>query len=131
MKRLAVALAWLTVLGILPPRAALAQAGPKAQLPEGAKITVAPRKEKYFLGENILLDFTVANTGAKPFNVDFGGDYRGSTRHLRFKVVATDARGNRVEDPDPDGFCMGGLGSAPQVAPEKLRTILRYSVRRK
>ena len=36
---------------------------------------------------------------------------------MRFKVTATDADGNEMPDPDPNPFCMGGIGCSPKLKP--------------
>jgi hypothetical protein len=83
-------------------------------VPEGAKVTLEFDRPDYFLGENVLLHFVLENTSGQSFETSWGGDYQGASRHLRFKVTATDERGNVAEDPDPSPNCFGGL-SAPQV----------------
>lgn len=80
-------------------------------------VSLHPLKRRWWLGENILIHFQVKNCGTLPFKVSFGGDYRGASRHLRFKVRATDQNGQLVADPDPTGFNMGGLSSSPQLKP--------------
>ncbi|MCX7046134.1 MAG: hypothetical protein NTX50_11695 [Candidatus Sumerlaeota bacterium] len=86
-------------------------------VPDGAKITLETDRQEYFLGENILVHFILTNTGAQPFEAEFGGDYRGSSRHLRFKVTATDEAGNLAEDPDPNPMCFGGMGGPRTLKP--------------
>ncbi|NVM57720.1 MAG: HEAT repeat domain-containing protein, partial [Desulfobacterales bacterium] len=83
----------------------------------GARVELVLDKQEYFLGENILLHYGVTNQGMEPFRVNAGGDYRGAPRHLRFKVVATDAEGKLVEDPYPSIMCMGGLSSGKTLQP--------------
>jgi hypothetical protein len=78
-------------------------------VPDGAKVTLETELREFSLGENILVHFILENTGTQPFHADFGGDYRGSSRHLRFKVTATDEAGNLAEDPDPNPICFGGF----------------------
>ena len=67
------------------------------------------------------MHFILENTGTQPFDDEFGGDYRGSSRHLRFKVTATDEAGNLVEDPDPHPMCFGGM-----IGPSKLKPGEKY-----
>lgn len=106
------------LLNSVPPIFALetAMAG-QFPVPDKYKVTASFDKEKYFLGENVLLHFCVENTGAQPFSVDAGGDYRGAARHLRFKVTAVDASGKAARDPHPASYCMGGLSSSPSLKP--------------
>ena len=90
-------------------------------VPDGAKVTLETDRQEFFLGENILVHFILENTGTQPFDADFGGDYRGSSRYLRFKVTATDEAGNLVEDPDPNPMCFGGICGPRTLKPgEKL-----------
>jgi hypothetical protein len=81
---------------------------PTRPVPEYARVGLLLDKERYFLGENILIHFFVENRGRESFSINLGGDYRFASRHLRFSVTATDAQGREVPDPDPSGFCMGG-----------------------
>lgn len=86
-------------------------------VPDGARVTLVPRRADYFLGENIIADFRVENAGKTPFSISVGGDYRGGTRADRFKVSARDAQGNPVPDPNPTESNFGGLGGSISVAP--------------
>lgn len=86
-------------------------------VPEGAKVTLELDRPDYFLGENVLVHFVLQNTGDKPFEASWGGDYRGASRHLRFKVTATDEAGQAAEDPDPAHNCWGGLGGPRTLKP--------------
>ena len=99
-------------------------------VPEGAKVTLEFDRLDYFLGENVLMHFVLQNTGDTPFEASWGGDYRGASRHLRFKVTATDEAGQAAEDPDPSTMCMGGLGGPKTLKPgEKFTTslpLMRY-----
>jgi hypothetical protein len=84
-----------------------------------ARIDLKLRKAKHFLGENVQLDFCVVNTGASKIQIEVGGDYRGSSRALRFKVEVRDAKGVLVADPDPNPYNLGGIGYSPDIAPGK------------
>ena len=86
-------------------------------VPEGAHVCLVLDKKQYFLGENILVHYCVENRGVKPFHISMGGDYRFASRALRFHVTATGEDGQRAADPDPSGFCMGGLSWSPEVKP--------------
>jgi hypothetical protein len=57
-------------------------------VPEGTMVTLEFDRPDYFLGENVLVHFVLQNTGDTPFEASWGGDYRGASRHLRFKVTA-------------------------------------------
>jgi hypothetical protein len=99
-------------------------------VPAHAKVSIELDRKEYFLGENVLLHFRIENTGTEPFKINLGGDYRGASRSLRFAVQATDGAGKPSDDPDPSGFCMGGLGHSPTVEPGQHRyesvPLLRY-----
>ncbi len=86
-------------------------------VPEHARVGVLLDRKQYFLGENMVIHFFVENCGHEGFSIELGGDYRGASRHLRFSVTATDTQGQEVPDPDPSGFCMGGLGGNLGVKP--------------
>ncbi len=87
--------------------------------PGKGRIDLTVRKPTHFLGENVLVDFCVVNTDARAIVIEQGGDYRGASRSLRFKLDVRDAKGNPMPDPDPSGFNMGGLGNSPQIEPGK------------
>lgn len=86
-------------------------------VPAGAKVTLELDRPEYFLGENVLVHFILQNTGDVAFDASWGGDYRGASRRLRFKVTATDEAGQVAEDPDPSPTCFGGLGGTKTLAP--------------
>lgn len=88
-------------------------------VPADARVSIVLAKKEYFLGENIVAQFCVENTGKGLFHIERGGDYRGASRHLRFHVTATDTQGGKVRDPDPSGFCMGGIGHTTTINPGK------------
>ena len=87
--------------------------------PTTARIELHVRKPRHFLGENALIDFCVVNRTEAPIKIDVGGDYRGSSRSLRFKVEVRDAAGNKLADPDPSPFNLGGLMYSPSIEPGK------------
>jgi len=90
-------------------------------VPSGAKLAIAFDRKEYMLGENVLLQFSLENTGKKPFEANFGGDYRGADRYLRFKVTAMDEHGHLVPEADPNPNYFGGLSRSSKVmAGEKL-----------
>ncbi len=86
-------------------------------VPAGAKVTLESDRTDYLLGENVTIQFVLENTGKEPFKADFGGDYRGADRSLRFKVTATDEQGHVMPSPDPNPMCMGGEGGPIPVPP--------------
>ncbi|MGC3989666.1 MAG: hypothetical protein QM796_08320 [Chthoniobacteraceae bacterium] len=88
-------------------------------VPEGARLTVSFDRPEYFLGENVLLQFVLENTGTKPFRANFGGDYRGSDRSLRFEVVARNVDGKVMPETDLDPNCFGGMEGWEQLEPGK------------
>ena len=118
--RLALALAAL-FLAVLPAQASDEGSWWNAcatnPVPAGAVVHLTPDRPEYFIGENVLLHFTLENAGTKPFEASFGGDYRGSPRHLRFHIQATRADGIVAADPYPHAICMGGLGGPLTLKP--------------
>lgn len=84
-----------------------------------ARVDLGVRKSAFFLGENVLVDFCVVNTSDAPFTIDVGGDYRGSSRSLRFKVEVRDTTGALLPDPDPHPVNFGGMSYSPTIAPGK------------
>ena len=85
----------------------------RAFLP-GTQITVKPRKDKYFLGENILLDYQISYDGDGMIEVENGSGY-GSF------ATATDAAGNPVPESTLP-FGSGGSGGGP-VWRDRMATI--------
>jgi len=93
------------------------EAGVMQPVPAGARVRLEAGRAEYFLGENVLVHFILENAGTQPFELAFGGDYRGASRALRFKVTATDEAGRAVEDPDPSPVSFGGLGGTRTLQP--------------
>jgi hypothetical protein len=60
----------------------------------GTKITLQRRKDKYFLGENILLDYKITYDGEGALAIDMISGLRQPDCY----VIATDLAGNRVSD---------------------------------
>jgi len=106
-------IACLTILSLAqgrPPRWEAPPAG-------AARVVLSVDRGRFFLGENVLVRYCIENTSAKPFQISYGGDNRGSSRSQRFKMRVTDAHGTLVADPDPHGYNEGGLGGDPVIAP--------------
>jgi hypothetical protein len=99
---------------VKPPEPATMPAGDPRR---GAVVTLGLDKKQYYLGENILLRWRVANEGDQPFNVSIGGDYRGSYRALRFKIQAVDEQGRKMLDPYPSSMNFGGMMIMPTLKP--------------
>jgi hypothetical protein len=102
-------------------------AGP---VPAGARVSLEFDRDTFFLGENVLIHFCLQNVGKEPFQYNTGGDYRGASRALRFKVTALDEHNVEAEDPDPSGICRGGIGGTTTLEPGKRRywslRLMRY-----
>ena len=116
------AMVFACVLGaVADSRAGAKPGGRDVDLPKGvpaeAKIRLVADKERYFLGENVLLHYEVQNTGGTPFALEYGGDERGSPRPLRMRVSATDEAGNEAVDPTPDPMNFGGPVGRPSIEP--------------
>lgn len=79
---------------------------------ERSEAGFVPDQTEIVLGEPAAAAFTVKNLSDKPFGYAFGGDYRGSGRHERFKVSALDADTNSLPDPiaDKEGRSFDGEG---------------------
>lgn len=86
----------------------------KLVAPAKYKVLAQFDKKKYFLGENVLVEFIVENNGDGEFQIEVGGDYRGAPRPTRFKIKAVAADGSIVADPHPNPMCFGGLGG-PEI----------------
>ena len=84
-------------------------------VPPNARVRLELDRAEYFLGENVLVHFHQENSGGAAFKAEFGGDYRGAARALRFKVTGTDDTGKAIADPYPDSFCMGGMGGEVEI----------------
>lgn len=90
----------------------------RSVVPSGpARVVLVADRARYFLGENVLVHYCLENIGTSPLTISVGGDYRGSSRSLRFHVTVTGEDGKVAEDPDPSGFNLGGLGYSPTIAP--------------
>jgi hypothetical protein len=107
---------WFSAAAVGEERDLWGHSGGK-RVPDGAKVTLATDRPEYFLGENVLLHFILENGGTKPLEADFGGDYRGASRHIRFQVTATDEQGRLAEDPNPNPSCFGGMGGPRVLGP--------------
>jgi RNA polymerase sigma factor (sigma-70 family) len=91
-----------------------------------AEAGFTPAKTEAVLGEPLPVTFSVKNLGDKEFGYWWGGDYRGTGRHDRFKIEAREASGKLLRDPKarPDGTIldMGGLGGVYSVKPGETKT---------
>ncbi len=102
------------------PRLEVAR-GPTSRVttPDGAplELSLEVASPRFFLGENVLVHHVVTNPGPTPTSIGWGGDYRGGTRHARYRVEVIAEDGARAPDPDPSGFNMGGLGGDYEIEP--------------
>jgi len=73
-----------------------------------------PNKTKLVWGEPMFITLVVQNLDEEKFTFEFGGDYRGSGRHERFKIEVTDSGGKLLPDPS-QGFHGGGILSSRVV----------------
>jgi hypothetical protein len=104
---MAVATMLCTICRGIEPTMDYSQPMPKG-VPAGVEIKLTADKEKFFLGENILLHYEVKNVGNGPVMVELGGDSRAAPRHTRFNVVATNEDGRELDDPTPNPQNFGG-----------------------
>src|SRR5258708_8477777 len=87
-------------------------AGQSRSVPEGARVALSfTGGTNFVLGDVIELTFTLSNTGARAFQYETGGDYRGTGFPTRFKFTVTDEKGGAL--PAETWMNMGGL-SGPQ-----------------
>jgi hypothetical protein len=96
-----------TICRGIEPAMDYSQPMPKG-IPEGVEIKLTADKEKYLLGENILLHYEVKNVGTEPFILEEGGDSRAAPRHTRFQVSAIDEDARVIDDPTPEPHHAGG-----------------------
>ena len=87
-------------------------------VPDNAAVRLTTDRETFFLGENVLIHFELINTGGAAFEADFGGDYRGAMRSLRFEVTGFDEDGKPLSDPYPSKNHFGGFVGPTEVTPE-------------
>lgn len=78
-----------------------------------ARLTLHPSKERYFLGENVLLQCRLENTGDQLFEVV---TQSGSTRDSGILVEALHESGAWAPDPQPEQFLPDTCGSVIQLA---------------
>lgn len=81
-----------------------------------------PYKTQVVLGEPIQATFTVVNLGTTNFEFWFGGDYRGTGRHDRFKIAVTNANGEELSDPIAHVFDFGGFVQQVNLKPGQFFT---------
>jgi hypothetical protein len=68
-----------------------------------------PYKAEVVLGEPLQVTFSVENLGLTNFQFWFGGDYRGTGCHDRFKIAVTNANGEALPDPIAHVWDFGGF----------------------
>jgi len=68
-----------------------------------------PYKAELVWGEPLQVTFTVENLDTNNFKFEFGGDYRGTGRHDRFRIAVTNASGNALPDPIAHPMDFGGF----------------------
>jgi hypothetical protein len=86
-------------------------------VPANVVVRLEAESQEFLIGENALAHFTVAaSNGTAAF--EWGGDYRGCPRAIRFKVSAVGPDGMAVKDPYPQAgkVCFGGLGGTVTVS---------------
>lgn len=76
-----------------------------------------PYKVQVVLGEPLQATFTVQNFGPTNFEFWFGGDYRGTGRHDRFKIAVTNAAGEVLPDPIANATDFGGFVQEVNLKP--------------
>jgi len=91
---------------------------PKAKIRAG----FIPYKAQVVLGEPLQVTFSVENLGPTNFEFWFGGDYRGTGRHDRFKVAVTNANGEALPDPIAQPLDFGGFVQQVNLKPGQFFT---------
>lgn len=76
-----------------------------------------PYKAEVVLGEPLRATFIVENLGPTNFEFWFGGDYRGTGRHDRFKIAITNSDGNPLPDPLTNLWFGGGISWPVRLKP--------------
>jgi hypothetical protein len=90
----------------------------------GTKIRAGfiPAATSVTLGDPVNISFVVDNLTDVPYMFAFGGDYRATGRHDRFKVMIYDEHGQLLEDPKADSPIGGGRGMDRTVHPHDMWT---------
>ena len=91
-----------------------AEHGAKSPVPADAEVSLK-LPEKVRLGDAIPGTFTVRNTGAEPFTISTGGDYRGTGFPLRLKIRVTDAQGGGLPDASEGLPDYGGMMGSEKI----------------
>jgi HEAT repeat protein len=86
------------------------------------RVGFVPYKTQVVLGEPLQVTFTVQNLGSTNFEFWFGGDYRGTGRHDRFKIAVTNANGEALPDPIAHIFDFGGILQPVNLKPGQFFT---------
>ncbi len=90
--------------------------GAKFAVPAGAEVSLK-LPEKLKLGDAVPGTFTVRNTGAEPFEISTGGDYRGTGFPLRLKIRVTDPKGSVLPDASNGLPEFGGMMGSQKIEP--------------
>ena len=90
--------------------------GAKSPVPAGVEVSLK-LPEKVWLGDAIPGIFTVRNTGAEPFKISTGGDYRGTGFPLRLKIRVTDTHAAALPDASDGLQDHGGLMGPKKIDP--------------
>ena len=86
------------------------------------RVGFVPYKAEVVTGEPLKVTFTVENIGSTNFEFWFGGDYRGTGRHDRFKIAVTNANGEALPDPIAHPMDFGGLMQQVNLKPGQFFT---------
>jgi hypothetical protein len=107
---------------------ALAQPAPAACLKDydapTAKVRAGfiPCKAEVVLGQPLQATFSVQNLGPTNFEFWFGGDYRETGRHDRFKIAVTNENGEALPDPIAHPMDFGGFVQQVNLKPGQFFT---------
>jgi HEAT repeat protein len=81
-----------------------------------------PYKTQLVFGEPLQLTFSVESLGPTNFEFEFGGDYRGTGRHDRFKIAVTNITGQSLPDPIAHPMNFGGFVQHVNLKPGQFFT---------
>lgn len=85
-------------------------------------------KSEVIFEEPLQASFLVENIGTTNFEFWFGGDYRGTGRHDRFKIAVTNELGDLLPDPIAHPMDFGGMMQHVKLAPgQRFTNVVRIT----
>jgi len=86
-------------------------------VPEGATVALKPSRSEYFVGETVLANFVIENTGTVPFRVSFEADMPKCHHRLRYLISATSESGERAKEVEAGYSIVDGFVFEPIIKP--------------